>query len=178
MLKIIMWIGVVVVVAAGGVVALALTKPDDFRVERRASIKAPPDKIFAMIDDLHAWTAWSPYEAKDPAMQRSYSGAERGKGAAYAWSGNGNVGSGRMEITDSASPSKIRIKLDFVTPFEGHNVAEFTLAPRGDSTDVSWSMSGPAPLISKIMQLVFNFDKMIGDDFEIGLSNLKALAER
>jgi hypothetical protein len=177
MLKFITIVAVVLALAIGVVLALALTKPDDFRVTRSASIKAPPEKIFPLIDDLHAWVAWSPYEKKDPAMQRSYAGAGRGKGAAYAWSGNGNVGSGRMEIVDS-TPQKITIKLDFVTPFEGHNVAEFTLAPKGGATDVTWSMRGPAPLLSKVMQVFLNMDSMIGDDFAAGLASLKAVSEK
>jgi hypothetical protein len=177
MLKIITIVAVVLALVIGVVLALALTKPDEIRVTRSTTIKAPPEKISPLIDDLHAWVAWSPYEKKDPAMQRSYSGAERGKGAAYAWSGNGNVGSGRMEIVDS-TPRKIVIKLDFITPFEGHNIAEFTLAPKADATGVTWTMSGPAPLLSKVMQVFFNMDSMIGDDFAAGLASLKAVAEK
>jgi len=178
MLKILAVIAAIVVAALGGVLALAMTKPDHFRIERRAAIKAPPDKVFALIEDFRAWRAWSPYETKDPDMQRSYSGADRGRGARYAWSGNGNVGSGRMEIVEAAAPSTLRIKLDFSTPFEAHNIAEFTLVPRGEATEVSWAMDGPAPLLSKVMQVFFDFDKMIGGDFEAGLASLKASAER
>jgi hypothetical protein len=111
-------------------------------------------------------------------MKRSYSGAASGKGAVYAWNGNKNVGSGRMEILDAAAPSKIVIKLDFFTPFEGHNTAEFTMLPQGDDTNVTWLMHGPAPLMSKVMQVFINIDKMIGKDFEAGLANLKRLAEQ
>ena len=153
-------------------------KPDTFRVQRAASIKAPPEKIFPLINDLHAWGAWSPYEKKDPNMQRSYSGAPSGKGAIYAWDGDKNVGKGRMEITESSPSSKILIQLDFFSPFEAHNMAEFTLVPQGDATSVTWTMDGPAPFISKLMQVVFNMDRMIGKDFEEGLANLKSLTER
>jgi uncharacterized protein YndB with AHSA1/START domain len=177
MLKFITALAVVLALALAVVLALALTKPDDFTVARATTIKAPPDKIFPLIDDLHAWNAWSPYEKKDPAMQRTFSGAPRGKGAVYQWSGNGNVGSGRMEIVES-TPQKIVIKLDFITPFEGHNVASFTLAPNADATEVTWSMHGPAPLLSKVMQVFFNMDRMIGDDFAAGLASLKAVAEK
>jgi hypothetical protein len=178
MLKALVLIAGVVVVALGVVVALAMTKPDQFRVERRAEIKAPPDRIYGLIDDLRAWGTWSPYEKKDPGMQRSYSGPERGQGASYAWSGNGNVGAGRMQIVESAAPSNLRIKLDFSKPFEAHNIAEFRLVPRGDVTEVTWAMQGPATLISKIMQVFLNIDKMVGDDFEAGLASLKSMAER
>jgi uncharacterized protein YndB with AHSA1/START domain len=160
------------------VLVLALTKPDSFRIERQTSIAAPPAKVFALINDFHQWQSWSPWEKKDPAMQRSHSGAASGKGAAYAWSGNKNVGSGRMEITESVPSSRVVIKLDFITPFEGHNTAEFTLQPQGEGTSVRWAMYGPTPFVSKLMQVFFSFEKMIGPDFEYGLASLKALAER
>jgi hypothetical protein len=111
-------------------------------------------------------------------MKRSYSGAESGKGAVYAWDGNKNVGSGRMEILDTSAPTKIVIKLDFFTPFEGHNTAEFTMLPQGDATNVTWLMHGPAPFMAKIMHVFMNIDRMVGKDFEIGLANLKRLTEK
>jgi uncharacterized protein YndB with AHSA1/START domain len=171
-------VAVLLVLVVAAVLVLAATKPDAFRVERTATIKAPPEKIFALINDLHGWGAWSPYEKKDPAMKRTFSGAASGKGAIYEWDGNKNVGKGRMEITETSPPSRIRIKLDFISPFEGHNAAEFTMAPKGDATSVTWAMDGPAPFISKVMQVFLNFDSMIGKDFEEGLANLKTLAEK
>jgi hypothetical protein len=111
-------------------------------------------------------------------MKRTYSGADSGKGAVYAWDGNKNVGSGRMEILDASVPSKIVIKLDFFTPFEGHNTAEFTMLPQGDATNLTWAMHGPAPFMSKVMQVFINMDNMIGKDFAIGLANLKRLTEK
>jgi uncharacterized protein YndB with AHSA1/START domain len=178
MFEIIAIIAVVLTVAIAAVLILAATKPDRFSVERSTSVTAPPEKIFPLIDDFHRWGTWSPYENKDPAMQRSFSGAASGKGAVYGWDGNSNVGSGRMEILDSSAPAKIVIKLDFLKPFEAHNTAEFTILPQGDGTRVNWRMHGPAPFISKLMQVFMNIDHMIGKDFEIGLANLKTLAEK
>ncbi|HEV1993956.1 MAG TPA: SRPBCC family protein [Candidatus Acidoferrum sp.] len=120
-------IAIVVVVAIAAILGYAMTMPDDFRVQRTTSIKAPPEKIFPLINDLHRWGSWSPWEKMDPEMKRTYSGAAPGKGAAYAWQGNRKVGEGRMEIVDTSPPSKITIKLNFIKPFEGHNTAEFTL---------------------------------------------------
>jgi uncharacterized protein YndB with AHSA1/START domain len=168
----------VLVVGVGAVLALAATKPDSFNVERTASIKAPPEKIFALVNDLHGWRAWSPYEKRDPQMKRTFSGTPSGKGAVYEWDGNKNVGKGRMEITEASAPSKIVIKLDFVSPLEGHNTAQFTMEPKGDATSVTWGMYGPAPFISKVMQVFVDLDRMIGKDFEEGLGNLRALAEK
>jgi uncharacterized protein YndB with AHSA1/START domain len=160
------------------VLILALTKPDTFRVGRTTSIKAPPEKIFPLLNDFQSWSAWSPYEKKDPAMKRTFSGPPSGKGAVYEWDGNKNVGQGRMEITGSTPPSNVTLDLDFVKPFEAHNTVVFTLTPQGDSTTVTWTMQGPANFISKVMQVFINMDKMVGTDFEAGLANLKALAEK
>jgi uncharacterized protein YndB with AHSA1/START domain len=178
MVEIIAVIAIVVAIAIAIVLILAASKPGSFSVERASDIHAPPERIFALINDFHQWVSWSPYETKDPGMQRSYSGAESGKGAVYGWDGNNNVGSGRMEILEAAPPSKILIKLDFFKPFEGHNTAEFTMLPHGDATHVNWVMRGPAPFMSKLMQVFINLDHMVGKDFEAGLANLKRLTEK
>jgi uncharacterized protein YndB with AHSA1/START domain len=170
-------IALVVVVLIVAVLVYAATKPDIFRVRRATNIKAPPEKIFALINDYHRWVAWSPYEKLDPAMRRTYSGAASGTGAVYEWEGNSKAGKGRMEITDTAPPSKVVIKLDFVKPFEAHNIVEFTMDPTGASTNVTWDMHGPSPYLAKVMHVFFNMDRMVGKDFETGLANLKALAE-
>ena len=178
MLEVIVIIAVIVAIAIAGVLVFAATKPDTLRVQRSISINAPPQQIFPLIADFHQWRNWSPYEQKDPAMKRSYDGAERGKGAIYAWDGDKNVGSGRMEILEAAEPQKIVIKLDFFTPFEGHNTAEFTMLPQGDGTHVTWLMHGPARFVTKLMQVFINLDHMIGKDFEAGLANLKRINEK
>ena len=171
-------ITVVIVALIAAVLIYAATKPDTFKVERSTSINAPPEKIFPLINDYHNWSTWSPYEKLDPEMKRTYAGAASGKGAVYEWQGNNKAGAGRMEIADSSPPSKITINLDFTKPLETHNVVDFTLQPQGGSTNVTWAMHGPAPFISKLMQVFFSMDKMIGKDFETGLANLKAVAEK
>jgi hypothetical protein len=171
-------IAIVVVVLLAALLLFATTKPDTFRVERTANIQAPPEKVFALINDLHSWGYWSPWEKLDPNMKRTYSGAASGKGAAYAWEGNRKVGAGRMEITDTSAPSKVTIQLDFIKPFEGHNVAEFTLEPQGGSTKVTWAMYGPNNYIAKVMCIFVSMDSVIGKDFETGLANLKTAAEK
>lgn len=178
MLKILVALVVAVVMTIGGILVYAATRPDSFRVERSATIKAPPDKIFGLIAELQGWTAWSPYEKKDPDMKRTFSGPASGKGAVYEWVGNKNVGQGRMEIVEATPPSKIAIKLDFLKPFEGHNTAEFTMTPAGDNTTVTWAMYGPSPYVAKVMGTVLDMDKMIGRDFEAGLAALKTVTEK
>jgi uncharacterized protein YndB with AHSA1/START domain len=170
-------IGIGVVILLAALFGFAATKPDTVRVERTASINAPPAEIFALISDFHGWSDWSPYEQLDPSMTRSYSGAASGQGAVYEWNGNGKAGAGRMEITE-AKPSRITIQLDFTKPFESHNIAEFTLEPRGASTNVTWAMQGPNLYLGKVMSIFVNMDRMIGEDFEAGLANLKAIAEK
>ncbi|HEX6317412.1 MAG TPA: SRPBCC family protein [Burkholderiales bacterium] len=167
-----------VVLLVAVVLAFAATRPDSFSVRRAASIQAPPEKIFPLINDFSRWSAWSPYEKKDPAMKRSFSGPAAGKGAVYAWEGNGEVGQGRMQIADAVAPSRVTLKLDFVKPFEAHNKVDFTLEPKGGATEVTWAMDGPMPFISKVITLFVDMDRMVGGDFEAGLANLKAVAEK
>ena len=178
MLEIIAIVAVVLAIAIAAVLILAATKSSTLRVQRSVSIRAPAVGIFPLINDFRQWRSWSPYENKDPAMKRTYGGAESGKGATYAWDGDKNVGSGRMEILDASAPQKIVIKLDFFTPFEGHNTAEFTMLPQGDGTHVTWVMYGPANFMSKLIQVFMNLDNMIGKDFEAGLAKLKQLTEK
>ena len=178
MLKAIGIIAVVIAVLTAGVLAYAATKPSTFRVQRMVSIKAPPKTIFALINDLHRWSAWSPYEKKDPAMKRTFGGAATGVGAMYEWNGDKNVGQGRMEIVEAAPPSKVVIKLDFMRPFEARNIAEFTLTPQGNATNVTWAIHGPNLFIGKVMSVFINMDTMIGRDFEAGLADLKTIAEK
>jgi len=169
-------LGILVLVVA--VLAFATTKPDSFSVERKISINAPPEKVFANINDFHAWDAWSPWAKLDPAMQTTHSGAPSGPGAVYEWSGNSDVGKGRMEITGATPPSNVTIKLDFLEPFESHNTTVFNLAPTAAGTDVTWTMSGPQPYVSKLMATFMSMDKMIGGDFEKGLAQLKTVSEK
>jgi len=178
MLKTIAILAIILAAAVASALVYAATKPDTFQVQRSMLIAAPADKIFPLIDDLHNWQPWSPYEKRDPAMKKTFSGSERGKGAVYEWDGNRDVGKGSVEITDVSAPSRITIGLHMIEPFEGRNVVEFTLRPQAGGTNVTWAMHGPSPYISKVMGLVLDMDKMIGNDFEAGLANLKNIAEK
>src|ERR1017187_8265225 len=171
-------IAIVVGIMLAALLGFAATKPGAFRVQRDMSIQAPPEKIFDLINDFHRSASWSPYEKLDPAMKKTFAGAPSGKGAVYEWAGNGKAGQGRMEITDSSPLSKVTIKLDFLKPFEGHNVAEFTLEMRNGSSHVTWAMHGPSPFFSKVIQVFVSMDTMIGKQFEKGLANLKTIAEK
>lgn len=171
--KILISLAVIVVALLG----YAATKPDTFRVERSASIKAAPETIFAHLNDFRSWGNWSPWEKLDPAMQRTFSGAAIGTGAVYEWKGNSDVGAGRMEILESSPSSKLNIKLNFTEPFEAQSTSEFSLTPEGDATKITWVMQGPNQFIGKVMSIFVDMDNHIGKDFETGLANLKAIAE-
>jgi hypothetical protein len=161
----------------GSILAIAAFRPATFHVEREATIDAPIDRIFPIIDDFHEWPNWSPWEKIDPAMHRTHSGATRGRGAIYAWQGNKKVGSGRMEILESNPASGVKIKLDFIAPFEAHNIVDITLRAEAGGTRVKWAMTGTNNFLFRVMGLFMSMDKMVGKDFEQGLANLKQLAE-
>jgi hypothetical protein len=165
----------VLVLLVAGVLLFALTKPDRFRVERRISIQAPPEKVAPLVADFHQWGRWSPWEKLEPGMKRSFDGAASGPGAVYAWEGD-KVGAGRMEVLQ-AGPAGVQIQLDFIKPIAGRNTAEFSFTPQAGGTDVLWAMHGPLPYVSKLMTVFVSMDSMIGKDFEQGLAQLKAAAE-
>lgn len=161
-----------------GLLGYASIQPDTFTVERSTTIQAPPDRIYPYLADFHQWSAWSPWEKLDPAMKRTFSGAASGQGAVYAWEGDKAVGSGRMEIRSARPASSVDIQLDFLAPFEAHNTASFTVVPQNGATAVTWTMQGPMPFVSKVIGVFVSMDQMIGKDFEAGLANLKAAAEK
>lgn len=171
-------VAIIVILAIFMVLIFAATRPSKFCIERSIQIKASPEKIFPFIIDFHQMQTWSAWEKVDPFMKRSFSGAKSGKGAMYAWDGNKDIGQGSMEILEVTLSSKVLIKIDFLKPFEAHNMLDFSLVPNGETTTVSHAMYGPTPFISKLMCLFFSMDKMVGPKFEEGLVNLKAAAEK
>jgi uncharacterized protein YndB with AHSA1/START domain len=172
---------IVLAILIGGIAALAIVvylQPAHFRVERSATIKAPPDAVFPMVNDFHNWDAWSPWAKLDPQMETTHSGEKAGKGAVYAWTGNDKVGEGRMEILDSRPDELVRIKLDFIKPFEASSTTDFTFKKTdGDQTHVTWIMQGDNGYIAKAFHLFMDIDKAVGGDFEKGLAQLDAAAQ-
>jgi len=171
------WILAILVAAVLGVLAYAWVKPDDFETRRTATIAAPPEKIYPLISDLHAFNSWNPFVQNDPGNKGTYSGPNAGKGAAYDFAG-GKSGSGRFVITDVKPPAKLEMELIMLKPFKGDNKVEFTLVPKGGATDVTWKMSGKSSFMPKLMGVFMNMDEMVGGQFAKGLANLKALAEK
>jgi uncharacterized protein YndB with AHSA1/START domain len=168
---------IALVVIVVGLVAVIALQPAGYRVSRSATIAAPAPMVFAQVNDFHRWTAWSPWEKIDPAMKRTYEGPPAGVGASYTWVGSGEVGEGRMTIVESRPSDLIQVKLEFVKPFAGTSVAEFTFKPEGDRTLVTWSMTGDKNFIAKAIHLVMSMDRMIGDQFDKGLAAMKTVAE-
>jgi hypothetical protein len=170
-------LGLIALVLVVGVFVAAAFRPDSFRVERRLRIQAPPATVYGLIQDLHQFNRWNPWLRKEPSAKGEYGGPAAGVGARYGWEGK-ELGQGSMEITALQPGEEVRLRLDFIKPFEAHNQAVFQIRPQPDgSSELSWAMEGPSPYLSKLMGLVFNMDRMIGNDFEQGLKNLQQLAE-
>lgn len=166
----------VVVVLVGGLLAFAASKPSGFHYERSAQVDSPPEAVFPIINDLHNWDRWSPWEKRDPKMKKTHSGAESGPGAVYEWEGNGQVGAGRMTVMKVDPPRLVNMKLEFFKPFVGTNDVNFHVVPSGTGSKVTWAMDGKSAFPVKVMSIFMDMDKMIGRDFEEGLSNLNAVA--
>ena len=171
---VLMILGLLVLVA----LLYVATRPNSFRYARSASMRAPPEKVFPLINNLRTLNTWMPFVKPDPNIKLDYSGPESGKGATNDFSGNSQVGAGRLEITDSQPPNKVTMRLVMTRPMACDNTVEFTLVPAGSMTNVTWAMSGKNSLMSKLMCLAMNPDKMIGGMFEKGLADLKGLAEK
>lgn len=153
------------------------TRPATYRVERSTRIAAPPDVVFGLVNDFHAWDRWSPWAKLDPEMKTTYGGPSSGVGATYAWAGNSKVGEGNMRITESRPAQKVGIRLEFIKPMAGVSQTEFSFRPESGGTQVSWVMSGTNDFMGKAFSLVADMDSMIGKDFDKGLGAMRTEAE-
>jgi hypothetical protein len=158
-------------------VIIVSMQPSEFRIERSAAISAPAPEVFGQVNDFHKWDGWSPWAKLDPAMKQTYEGPPAGKGAIYSWTGNKQVGEGRMTITESRPSEYVRINLEFLRPFKATNTAEFAFKPQGSETAVTWSMTGRKNFVFKAFGLFMSMDKMVGNDFEKGLAQMKSVVE-
>lgn len=173
-------LGIVVGLIAALLGILAVTvaiQPADFSVQRSTTIAAPPGAVFALVNDFHEWEKWSPWAKMDPAMKTTYEGSESGAGAIYTWSGNSQVGEGKMTILESRAPEQVGIQLEFLAPMKATNTSEFSFKPEGDGTAVTWTMAGKNNFVGKAFCLFVDMDAMVGADFEKGLAAMKAAAE-
>lgn len=177
MLAILAYTTILLAILAGVIVVAATRRPDSFRFARSARIAATPERLFPLIADLHQMNTWNPYALRDPASTGSYSGPASGRGAKYEFAGK-KSGTGHIEIVDAKPNSEVVMRLFMTKPFACDNRVDFSLKPEGPATSVTWAMSGQQPLMAKIMTLFINCDKMVGKDFDEGLANLKAIAEK
>ena len=171
--KVLIALAVIVIVF----VVIVAMRPSEYRVARTTTISAPAPVVFAQVNDFHKWNAWNPWAKMDPAMKQTYEGAPAGTGAVYTWTGNRQVGEGRMTLTESRPPDLIRINLEFRKPFAATSTAEFTFRPDGQRTAVTWSMVGNLNFVAKFIHLFVGMDRMIGANFEKGLADMKSVAE-
>ncbi|HEY8162665.1 MAG TPA: SRPBCC family protein [Methylocystis sp.] len=168
----------VVLALISGLIAYISLQPNTFKITRSAIIDAPPETIYPLINDLHSWEAWSPWARLDPNAKNSFDGSPLGPGASMSWSGNNKVGAGKMTIKESSQNERIRLKLEFSRPMQAASDVQFDLAPVGETrTEVAWAMSGRNEFMGKAMAVFMNMDKVVGAQFELGLANLKAVAE-
>jgi hypothetical protein len=174
-----MWLvaGVVLVVVVGALAAFVVSRPNECNVSRTATVGAPSEVVFDIVNTLSRWPEWSPYDKRDPAMKRTITGPAAGPGASYAWTGNGKVGAGRMTVTDAVPGRRVTMDLQFDRPFKCRNVVNFVIEPAAGGSQVTWAMAGKNTLMGKAMSAVINMDKMVGTDFEQGLKNLDAVAK-
>lgn len=169
-------LGVIAAIVVVFAVVVAM-QPTELVVTRSAYMAAPPEAPFAEVNDFRKWEAWNPWAKLDPAIKHTYDGAAEGVGSKYAWTGNSQVGEGRMTIAESVPHERIVIALEFIKPFPGKSTATFAFAPENEGTRVTWRMDGTNNFMAKAMGLFMSMDKMIGDQFDKGLADIKAVVE-
>lgn len=152
-------------------------QPKEFRLERSRQIAAPPEAVFAQVNDFHNWQKWSPWAKLDPDAKNTYSGPDAGEGARFAWDGNDDVGAGQMTIVESRPNELVQLKLEFTRPMENVCDTIFTFTPSEEGTLVTWSMAGSNSFLGKAVHLLIDMDKMVGAQFEEGLTNLQQIVE-
>ncbi|HYV66579.1 MAG TPA: SRPBCC family protein [Myxococcales bacterium] len=168
-------VAVVIVVTIFAV--FVATRPASYRVSRSAAIAAPPLSIYPLVADFHQWDKWSPWAKLDPAMKTAYAGPVAAPGSSYSWSGNDKVGEGKMTIVEAKPGERLRLRLEFLKPFASTSATEFSFSPKAGGTETSWTMEGHNDFLGKAFGVFMDMDKMIGNDFEKGLKQLKAVAE-
>jgi uncharacterized protein YndB with AHSA1/START domain len=171
--KVLLGLAALVIIGVG----VVYTRASTFRVERTTRIDAPPDVVYALVSDFHAWDRWSPWAHLDPSMKVTYGGPPAGTGASMSWTGNDKVGEGNMRITESKPTQALAMRLEFIKPMASVNRTDFTFKPDGSGTQVDWVMTGPLDFMGKGMDLFVGMDRMIGSDFEKGLASMRREAE-
>lgn len=169
-------LGVIALLVAALLIYAAMQSAD-FTISRSTTIAAPPEVVFAEVDDLRRWQDWSPWAKLDPYAKSDFSGPEKGDGAGFAWSGNSRIGTGAMTIVESRPNERIRIRLDFLKPMRATNEALFTFQPEGAGTRVQWQMTGQNSFTGRLACMVMDMDKAVGGEFEKGLAAMKTKIE-
>lgn len=147
-----------------------------YQLSRSVMIGADPALIHGLVNDLREWQAWSPWEGLDDDLERTYSGADRGVGCYYEWSGNRRAGRGSMKIVGS-SPERIDVTTTFLKPFESTSDVVFRIVAADGGAQVTWEMSGEQTGLMSVLGRVVSMDRLVGKDFDKGLARLKAVAE-
>lgn len=175
--KIVIGVPVVLLLIVAVFALIVSMQPNEFIITRSATMDAPPEKVFAQVNDFHNWNGWSPWMKLDPDAKSTFDGPSEGKGAKFGWSGNDEIGEGHMTILESRPDELVSIDLVFVRPMEDRALTEFNFQPAGEQTNVTWTMSGKHTFMSKAVCMFMNMDKMVGGDFEKGLASMKAIVE-
>ena len=173
MLPILLALAVVVIL----LIVFVAGQPDEFKLVRETKISVPREKIFPHVNDLRAWEAWSPWAKLDPNAKATFEGANSGEGAAFAWSGNSEVGEGKMTITEAKPNERIVMRLDFLQPMQATNETVFEFAPEGNGTRMTWTMTGHNNFIGRAICTFVNMDGMVGGMFEKGMANINEIVK-
>lgn len=165
------------------IVAILLIIPmfisKDMNYEKSISIEASIDQVWKNVGSLSAMDQWSPWNSKDPGMERSLTGVDGEVGAKQSWiSEKKDVGEGSQTIVAVDEPNQLTTKLEFIKPFKSVADAFVKLKDEGSSTQATWGFESQMPYPMNIMKLFMNFEKNMDKDFGAGLEKLKGICEQ
>ena len=161
------------------VLFLGIIAPKSYNVSRSIEIARPKGAVFENLKFLKNQDAWSPWNKKDPNMEKKFIGTDGEVGAISYWNGNKDVGEGEQELTKIVDGERIESELRFLKPWKSTSDAYITTEEvNKDSTKVTWGFSGKNKFPTSIFMLFMNMDKSVGKDFEEGLASLKRILDK
>lgn len=168
---------IVVVVALIGLLTFAAFQPAEYSISRELVMKAPAEAIFPFINNSQKSNSWMPWSEVDPNAKMSYSGPDEGVGSKSSWEGNGQLGVGEALVVESNPNQNVKTQLTYTKPMHMSQMAEISLTPATEGTLVKWTVSGQNSFVGRLMCVFMNMDKMVGSQFEKGLTKLKSMVE-
>lgn len=169
-------LGLLAIIILAGII-IGMIAPTSFELKRSVTINQPAQLIWPYVSNLKMMDTWSPWTKKDPEMVNKFTGNDGQVGSVNYWNSE-VVGEGEQEITKLDLYKRVETELRFMKPREDVNQAYIDLRPSGESTEVTWGLTGETPFPANVFMYFVDLEEMVGKEYEKGLTELKTLAEK